>query len=223
MERQGLAVGEAVGRKGSAGLALGFPALALPHPCPLALTVEPAAQLGHALGQTVGAERNADPARLVLGHGPRQRLLGQRTAPRHIEEHDEGLVLPKKALRRGKGERFGAGEAGIVWELHSQPLVDGVELRVKSGDRGADCVRRSGICLADGSQQALVLAMALGDEILALAHQPCQWPRAFGEPHRHLGERIGRARVQGPLRQLKALRARCRRAAAAGTVHSARR
>ena len=70
-----------------------------------------------------------------------------------------------------------------------------VELRVKPGDRGADCVRRSCICLADGSQQALVLALALGDEILALAHQPCQRPRALGEPHRHLGERIGRARV----------------------------
>ena len=127
----------------------------------------------------------------------------------------------EKALRRGKGERLGAGEAGIVRELHGQPLVDGVELRVKSGDRGADCVRRSGICLADGGQQALVLALALGDEILALAHQPCQPPRAFGEPHRHLGERIGRARVQGPLRQLKALRARCR-AAAARAVHGAR-
>ena len=36
-----------------------------------------------------------------------------------------------------------------------------------------------GICLADGSQQAFVLAMALDDEILALAHQPRQWPCAL--------------------------------------------
>ena len=61
------------------------------------------------------------------------------------------------------------------------------------------------IGLADGGQQAPVLALAAGDEVLPLAHQPCQRPAALGEAHRHLGERIGGPGLQRPLRQLEAL------------------
>ena len=81
-------------------------------------------------------------------------------------------------------------------------------LRSRSAIDGADRLRRLRIGRANCGQQALVFALAAADQVLPIAHNLRKRPRALGEAHRHLRERIGRTGLQRPLRQLEAFLAR---------------
>ena len=218
IERQRLVVRQTVGLEGPAGLAVGRPALALPVPPPLALAVEPAAQPPDTLAQRVGAERNADPARLPLGDGPRQRSSDSAAHARHVEEYDEGLILLEEARTPRKRERPGVGELGVLRKIWRSSRVSmAPRVRVNVGDGRAECIRRLGVGLPIAASRRLSSAWRRATKSCrsrTIAEQP---PRALGEAHRHLRERIGGARLQRPLCQLEALLTRGR-AVAAGAV-----
>ena len=109
----------------------------------------------------------------------------------------------------GSGKRPGTGELGVLGELAGKLSVDVLEALVEVGNGRAQ--RRDGrrIGPADGSEQALVLALAAGNKILALAHQVHERTFALREAGGHLRQRLGGVRLQRPLRKLEAFRARC--------------